>query len=216
MKVFLWLVVIAVLALAWSNRTTFEKKGTQPSVMTKSGTSFNDAVKRMAESASLAKSKLVIKATVRDPSSVKWNDEAAWTKDGLVNVLLDFTTLNGFGGPVRETWYFTFTPEGKAVSVLTPRGEELNKEPEAPSPRRESEKKAVESQQRLQGEVKQDRENQEAMQVAAQAAMEGKTLPEIEGTHGKALSRDPATGWAEWSKFRARFAAGKVVEVKLH
>jgi uncharacterized membrane protein YqaE (UPF0057 family) len=49
----------------------------------------------------------------------------------------------------------------------------------------------------------------------ALVAMEGKTLAEIEGTHGKALSKDAATGWAEWPNFRARFVTGKVVEVSV-
>lgn len=48
---------------------------------------------------------------------------------------------------------------------------------------------------------------------AAQAAMQGKTLAEIEGTHGKALHSDAATGWAVWKLFKARFQNGRVVEV---
>lgn len=49
----------------------------------------------------------------------------------------------------------------------------------------------------------------------ATAAMEGKTLADIEGTHGAALTRDKTTGWADWPIFRARFEGGKVVEVSL-
>jgi len=52
------------------------------------------------------------------------------------------------------------------------------------------------------------------MQVQAQAAMEGRSLAEIEGTHGAALSRDKVSGWAKWPKFRARFEAGKAVEIE--
>lgn len=51
--------------------------------------------------------------------------------------------------------------------------------------------------------------------ASALAAMEGKTLAEIEGTHGGALSKDKATGWAEFRAFRARFDGGKVVEVEV-
>jgi len=39
--------------------------------------------------------------------------------------------------------------------------------------------------------------------------------PEVEGTHGPALSKDKATGWATWPTFKAQFQAGKVVEVEL-
>ncbi len=60
-----------------------------------------------------------------------------------------------------------------------------------------------------------EKEQRQAMMQGAQVAMEGKTLAEIEATHGKALSRDAATGWAVWSKFSVRFAGGRVVEVTL-
>jgi hypothetical protein len=58
-------------------------------------------------------------------------------------------------------------------------------------------------------------EQQQAKDTAALLAMEGKTLPEVEGTHGPALSKDKDTGWATWPKFKAQFQAGKVVEVEL-
>lgn len=53
----------------------------------------------------------------------------------------------------------------------------------------------------------------ERMQAAAWAAMQGKSLAEIEGTHGPASSKDRTSGWAEWPKFRARFENGQVTEV---
>lgn len=42
----------------------------------------------------------------------------------------------------------------------------------------------------------------------------GLTLPEVEASHGPALSRDAATGWALWPTFRARFAAGRVEQTE--
>lgn len=148
----------------------------------------------------ITKCKRVVRSVVRDPSSVKWNDEAVWSNKGVANASLDFTALNGLGGPVRETWYFTFDAGGKIISILTPQGEQLKparKEPQPIEP--DTEKEAM-----------------KAAAISAQAAMEGRSLVEIEGTHGKALRKDAGTGWAEWPKFSARFAGGKVVEVKLH
>jgi len=57
--------------------------------------------------------------------------------------------------------------------------------------------------------------NQQIKDNSALLAMQGKTLAEIEGTRGKALAKDSATGWAEWPKFRARFVSGKVAEVQV-
>jgi len=51
--------------------------------------------------------------------------------------------------------------------------------------------------------------------LKARAALEGKTLVEVEGTHGPALSKDKDTGWATWPKFKAQFQAGKVVDVEI-
>jgi hypothetical protein len=51
--------------------------------------------------------------------------------------------------------------------------------------------------------------------TTALAAMQGKTLAEIEGTHGKALRKSVETGWAEFQTFRARFEKGKVAEVSV-
>lgn len=58
-------------------------------------------------------------------------------------------------------------------------------------------------------------EQQQAKDTAALLAMEGKTLPEVEGTHGPALSKNKDTGWAEFKTFRARFESGKVAEVSV-
>ncbi len=60
-----------------------------------------------------------------------------------------------------------------------------------------------------------EKQQREAMLKGAQVALEGKTIAEIEGTHGKALKKDAVTGWAEWPKFKARFENGKAVEVDL-
>ena len=57
-------------------------------------------------------------------------------------------------------------------------------------------------------------EKRQHMQATAQAAMEGRSLVDIEATHGAAAAKDKATGWAEWPKFRARFADGKAVEIQ--
>lgn len=58
-------------------------------------------------------------------------------------------------------------------------------------------------------------EQQQERDAGALLAMEGKSLADVEGTHGAALSKDKETGWAEWQKFRARFENGKVVEVNV-
>jgi hypothetical protein len=42
----------------------------------------------------------------------------------------------------------------------------------------------------------------------------GRTLAQVEKNHGQALSKDKASGWAIWPKFRARFEGGNVVEVE--
>ena len=149
----------------------------------------------------VTKCRRLIRSVVRDPSSVKWNDEKVWSADGQGQVSVDFTTLNGFGGPVRETWYFSFDADEKVVSIITPKGEQLESAREterlASAKRAEKKEKAAE------------------LAVTSQAAMEGHTLAEIEATHGKAMQKDAATGWAVWPQFSARFAEGKVVEVKL-
>lgn len=49
--------------------------------------------------------------------------------------------------------------------------------------------------------------------LEARAAMEGKTFAEITATHGAPQSKDAATGWATWPKFKAQFQGGKVVTV---
>ena len=56
---------------------------------------------------------------------------------------------------------------------------------------------------------------QQAKDAAALVALEGKTLLEVEGTHGPALSKNKDTGWAEFRTFRARFESGKVAEVSV-
>lgn len=53
------------------------------------------------------------------------------------------------------------------------------------------------------------------MLEASRAALEGRSLVEVEGTHGSAMRKDKETGWAVWPKFRAKFEGGKVVEVDL-
>lgn len=63
--------------------------------------------------------------------------------------------------------------------------------------------------------AKQAREERETLEASTQAALEGRTLAEIEGTHGKALGLDRSTGWGQWEKFEARFEGGVVIEVKL-
>lgn len=167
----------------------------------------------------LAKSKALIRSIVRDPTSVKWNDEGTWMDKGMVNVSLDFTTLNGFGGPVRETWYFMFSTDGKIVSLLTPKGEQIKSVRKSDSqPPLEVARERAPSEKKLaaKGEAKQEETQRLAdMLPAAQAAMEGKTMAEIEGVHGKALNRDAVTGWAVWPKFRARFVNGRVLDVEL-
>lgn len=87
-------------------------------------TSPQDA-QRDREAAALSQAQHVIKKLTRDPSAVKWNECVAWTKDAQINVSIDFTAPNGFGGPVRETWYFTTNEAGKLVSLLTPKGEQI-------------------------------------------------------------------------------------------
>jgi|GEM_PF-4637346 len=82
-------------------------------------------VKNDRETAALSKALHVVKQLSRDPSAVKWNECVAWTKDNQINVSIDFTAPNGFGGPVRETWYFTTDESGKLVSLLTPKGEQI-------------------------------------------------------------------------------------------
>lgn len=57
--------------------------------------------------------------------------------------------------------------------------------------------------------------DQKEKDAAALVAMEGKTFADIEGTHGRVLSKNKDTGWAEWPKFRARFVNGKVAEVSV-
>ncbi|MDZ4402262.1 hypothetical protein [Prosthecobacter sp.] len=56
-------------------------------------------------------------------------------------------------------------------------------------------------------------EKQQEKNAAALVALEGKTLVEVEGTHGPTTSRDKTTGWAEFRTFHARFENGKVAEV---
>jgi hypothetical protein len=56
-------------------------------------------------------------------------------------------------------------------------------------------------------------EKQQEKNAAAFVALEGKTLAEVEGTHGTAISKDKNTGWAEFRTFRARFENGKLAEV---
>lgn len=80
---------------------------------------------RDREAAALSQAQHVIKQLTRDPSAVKWNECVAWTKDNQIQVSIDFTAPNGFGGPVRETWYFTTDAAGKLVSLLTPKGEQV-------------------------------------------------------------------------------------------
>ena len=164
----------------------------------------------------LAKSKQYIKSVVRDPASVKWNAAGAWVEHEMVNVSLDFTTLNGFGAPVRETWYFMFTPEGKIVSLLTPKGEQLDQsdrnrkvtprgaEIAAPEP--------VDTKLIAPPSLKVEPKTADIFAVTPEA-MAGRSLAEIEAIHGTAVNLDKATGWATWAQFRARFVAGKVVEV---
>ena len=53
----------------------------------------------------------------------------------------------------------------------------------------------------------------EEMLPQTRAALTGHTLAEVEGVHGTARSRDAATGWAVWPKFKARFERGVVVDV---
>ncbi|WP_395734129.1 hypothetical protein [Prosthecobacter sp.] len=76
----------------------------------------------------VAKCKRAVRAVVRDPSTIKWNGQKVWGKDGKAHAALDFTALNGLGGPVRETWLFTFDADGEFTSILTPKGEQLDTE----------------------------------------------------------------------------------------
>ena len=64
------------------------------------------------------------------------------------------------------------------------------------------------------GEERRKAERAEKNAQAA-AALEGKTLAEVEGTHGPALAKNKDTGWAEFKTFRARFENGKVAEVSV-
>jgi len=81
----------------------------------------------VTEDGAIFTSKEIIKKAVRDPSSVKWNEEVAWVKEGTMNVSIDFTASNGFGGPVRDTWFFTYSIEGKVASVITSKGDQIFK-----------------------------------------------------------------------------------------
>jgi uncharacterized membrane protein YqaE (UPF0057 family) len=57
-------------------------------------------------------------------------------------------------------------------------------------------------------------EQQEAARERARLEqMTGWTFDEVQATYGAAVSTDKSTGWAQWTKFRARFEGGKVVEV---
>jgi hypothetical protein len=73
----------------------------------------------------IAQCKRLVRAWARDPSMVKWNAQSVWLKDGQALASLDFTAINGLGGPVRETWVFTFDADGNIISVVTPKGEQL-------------------------------------------------------------------------------------------
>ena len=63
--------------------------------------------------------KKFIARSVRDPSAVKYNQWKNFTNDTNHITTVDFTATNGFGGPSRETWVFSFEKlTGKLQTVF--------------------------------------------------------------------------------------------------
>lgn len=50
-----------------------------------------------------------ISENVRDPGSVKYHSWDNQLLEGGVTSTVDFTAVNGFGGPSRDTWQFIFS-----------------------------------------------------------------------------------------------------------
>ncbi len=85
---------------------------------------------RPPDSVVLAACKRIILSKIRDPSAVKWNRHDIELREGKVLALIDFTAPNGFGGPVRATWVFTFTPDLESYECITSSGAFFSSDPE--------------------------------------------------------------------------------------
>jgi hypothetical protein len=66
------------------------------------------AITPSAWDGSVREAKLFIEKAVRDPSSLKYNDWDTRVNGDNLSTSVDFTATNGFGGPARETWMFSF------------------------------------------------------------------------------------------------------------
>jgi hypothetical protein len=78
-----------------------------------------DRVEVSAWDGSVDEAKKFIARSVRDPSSVKYNQWKNFTNDTNHITTVNFTATNGFGGPSRETWVFSFEKlTGKLQTVF--------------------------------------------------------------------------------------------------
>jgi len=71
---------------------------------------------------SVKEAKIFIEKAVRDPSSLKYNHWDTRVNEDNLATTVDFTATNGFGGPSRETWMFSYnraTGELKGVINTT-------------------------------------------------------------------------------------------------
>lgn len=78
-----------------------------------------DRVEVSSWDGSVEGAKKFIASSVRDPSAVKYNQWKNFTNDTRHITTVDFTATNGFGGPSRETWVFSFEKlSGKLQTVF--------------------------------------------------------------------------------------------------
>lgn len=68
----------------------------------------SSAIQPSAWDGSVSEAKRFIERTVRDPSAIKYNQWKNFTNAARHITTVDFTATNGFGGPSRETWVFSF------------------------------------------------------------------------------------------------------------
>lgn len=77
------------------------------------------AVDVSAWDGSVSAAKSFVKNSVRDPSSVKYNSWKNYVAGTRHITTADITATNGFGGPVRQTWVFSFDKQtGALMTVL--------------------------------------------------------------------------------------------------
>ena len=123
-------ITVFVLIWVWIASVFFGRVESSPRQSSYYSASARPAVETSPWDGSVSEAKSFVRKSVRDPNSVKYNSWKNYEAGSRHITTADITATNGFGGPVRQTWVFSFDKQtGALMTVLVGGKTVFDKEP---------------------------------------------------------------------------------------